>query len=55
MYDSYARAHVHAHTDHASNVMQMSLSKAFSPIDGVNPDYHFLLVELVRELEEVPV
>jgi hypothetical protein len=33
----------------------MALREAFGPIERINPYYHLVLVELVRELKEVPV
>lgn len=55
MYNTYSWPHVHAHSDHTSDVMKMSLSKALSTIERINPNHHLIFVELIREFEEVPV
>ena len=55
MYNTYSWPHVHAHSNHTSDVMKMSLSKALGAIERINPYHHLIFVELIRELEEVPV
>jgi hypothetical protein len=55
MYYTYSWPHVHTHSNHTSDVMKMSLSKALGAIERINPYHHLIFVELIREFEEVPV
>ena len=55
MYNSYSWPHIHAHANHTSDVMKMSLSEALGAIERINPNHHLIFVELIREFEEVPV
>lgn len=53
--DSDSRPLVEGYSDHACDVVKMPLSESFGPVQGINPNDHVILVELVREFIEVPV
>lgn len=55
VYYTDPRAHIHRDTDHTSDMMEVTLSEALSPVQGVNPDDHLLFVEFVWKFEEIPV
>jgi hypothetical protein len=55
VYNTNSGPHVYANSNHTSDVMKVTLSKAFGPVEWVNPDDHLILVELIRKLKEVPV
>ena len=46
---------IYRNTNHAGNVIQVSLSEALCAIEWVNPDDHVLFKELAGELEKVIV
>lgn len=50
MNDSYARPTFDAHTDHARDVVQVSLSEALCSVERVYPYNHVIFLELIRKL-----
>ena len=50
MNDSDARSAFNADTDHARNVVQVPLGKALCSVERVDPYYHVVFIELIREL-----
>lgn len=50
MNDSDARSAFNADTDHARNVVQVPLGEALCSVERVDPYYHVVFIELIREL-----
>ena len=50
MNDTDARTSINCNSNHARNMIQMSLCEAFGSVKWVNPDNHLLFKKLVRKL-----
>jgi len=50
-----SRSAINCNPNHASDVIQMSFGEAFSTIEGIDPNDHVFLIELVRKFVVIVV